>query len=45
MEQLLHELNTLYIQKPLHFDHTQFMYASYVSHNKQAVFCWTSLSG
>jgi hypothetical protein len=45
MEQLLHVHNTLYIQKPLHLNHTQFVYASYVSHNKQAVFCWTLLSG
>lgn len=33
MEHLLHVHNTLYIQKQLHFNHTQFMY---VSHNKQS---------
>ena len=31
-----HVHNTLHIQKPLHFNHTQFMYTSYISHNKQS---------
>jgi len=36
MEHLLHVYNTLFIKKPLYFKHTQFMYTSYVSHNKQS---------